>query len=357
MFRQSIAIVFAGLVLFCQTALADQHGEDVLNKFTATLDGRQLSAEVKSKIDSILADNSESPDTAITESLIAIYPEFGQAIDDADFEDISTAVTALTPLTNHKDRFLAADASFYLARTLMNGEKYEDAVPLLKSLTDELGKHSAHRGVAQYYTGVAQAGLLENQKAIKSFVKFLDFNPDSAARLLDNARTQVLELQQVEQGKLSDVRQRMDFSRRRLQLTETDDETQTQQQKIVTMLGKLIKEEEKKEHSQKQSSKPKNNKPKDKKENSDSNQKQQGQQKPGQQQPGKPNQSKSQSGQSSSQPNGVAQVKTYDGSPASPWSRLRDRNRDAANNAFKDKLPARYRELVEKYNEKADGED
>ena len=352
MFRQSIAIVFAGLVLFCQTALADQHGEDVLNKFTETLDGRRLSAEVKSKIESILADNIESPDTAITESLITIYPEFGQAIDDADFEDISTAVAALTPLTNHEDRFLAADASFYLARTLMNGEKYEDAVPLLNSLTDELGKHSAHRGVAQYYTGVAQAGLLENQKAIKSFVKFLEFNPDSAERLLDNARTQVLELQQVEQGKLSDVRQRMDFSRRRLQLTETDDETQSQQDKIVAMLGKLIKEEEKKEHSQKQSSKPKDNKPKDKKENSDSNQKQQGQP-----QPGKPNQSKSQSGQSSSQPNGVAQVKTYDGSPASPWSRLRDRNRDAANNAFKDKLPARYRELVEKYNEKADGED
>ena len=353
MFRQSIAIVFAGLVLFCQTALADQHGDDVLSKFTETLDGRKLSVEVENKIESILSDNKESPDTAITESLIAIYPEFGQAIDDADFEDLGTAVAALTPLTNHEDRFLVADASFYLARTLMNGEKYEDAVPLLESLTGELGEHSAHRGVAQYYMGVAQAGLLNNVAALKSFAKFLESNPDSAERLVDNAGTQILELAQVQKGKLSDVRQRMDFSRRRLQLTETDDETQSQQNKIVAMLGKLIKEEEKKEHSQKQSGKPKDKKDKKQgKENSDSNQKQQGQQ-----QPGKPNQSKSQSGQSSSQPNGVAEVKTYDGSPASPWSRLRDRNRDAANNAFKDKLPARYRALVEKYNEKADGED
>ncbi len=352
MFRQSIAIVFAGLVLFCQTALADQHGEDVLNKFTETLDGRKLSAEVKSKVESILTDNVESPDTAITESLITIYPEFGQAIDDADFEDISTAVAALIPLTNHEDRFLAADASFYLARTLMNGEKYEDAVPLLESLTGELGEHSAHRGVAQYYMGVAQAGLLNNVAALKSFAKFLESNPDSAERLVENAGTQILELAQVQEGKLSDIRRRMDFSRRRLQLTETDEETQSQQDKIVAMLGKLIKEEEKKEHSKKQSGKPKDNKAKKKKENSGANQKQDGQQ-----QPGKPNQSKSEGGQSSSQPNGVAQVKTYDGSPASPWSRLRSRNRDAANNAFKDKLPARYRELVEKYNEKADGED
>ncbi len=356
MFRQSIAIIFAVLILFTQTAFADRHGEGVLEAFAKSLDGRKLSSQIESKVETILADNVESPDTAVTESLIAIYPEFGQAIDDADFDDLGTAVAGLTPLTTHKDRFLAADASFYLARTLMNGEKYEDAVPLLGTLTGELGNHSAHRGVAQYYTGVAQAGLLDNQSAIKSFMSFLRMNPDSAERLLENARTQVLDLQQIEQGKLSDVRQRMDFSRRRLQLTETDDDTQSQQQQIVTMLGQLIKEEEKKENSKKNSGKSKDKKDqKDKKksdENSDDNQKQEDDGKKG-----KPNQSKSQSGQSSSNANGVAKLRTYDDSPASPWSRLRDRNRDAANNAFKDKLPARYRELVEKYNEKADGEE
>lgn len=347
MYRQSVAIIFAGLVMICQTVQAD----DVLSAFTKSIDGRGLTEAVKNKVESILADNQDSPDTAITESLIAIYPKFGQAIDDADFEDLATAVAALTPLTTHEDQFLAADASFYLARTLMNGEKFEDAVSLLDRLTGELGKHSAHRGVAQYYAGVAQAGLLENQNAIKSFMMFLQFNPDAAERLRDNAWAQVQELQSIEQGKLSDIRQRMDFSRRRLQLTETDSDTQDQQQQIVAMLSKLIKEEEKKEHSNNQSSKPSNKKDKkESKENSSDNQKkpQDGQ--------GKPNQSKSQSGSSSSNPNGVAELKTYDGSPASPWSRLRDRNRDAANNAFKDKLPARLRTLIEKYNAKVDGQ-
>jgi hypothetical protein len=51
----------------------------------------------------------------------------------------------------------------------------------------------------------------------------------------------------------------------------------------------------------------------------------------------------------------MAEVRSYDDSPASPWSRLRNRNRDAANNAVKSKLPARYRELVEKYTEAANG--
>jgi len=48
--------------------------------------------------------------------------------------------------------------------------------------------------------------------------------------------------------------------------------------------------------------------------------------------------------------------KSYDDSPASPWSRLRDRSRDPANNAVKEKLPARYRDIVEKYIENANGD-
>lgn len=351
--RKFLAFVCVGLVLICQTAFADGGAADVLKAFTQSLDSRNLTAAVEGKVEAVLAANEESPSIAITESLIAIYPKFGQAIDDADFEDLSVAVAALTPLTTHEDRFLAADASFYLARTLMNVEKYEDAVPLLKTLTGEHSKHSAHRGVAMYYTGVAQAGLLDNKTAIKSFITFLESNPDAADRLRENAWTQVQELQLIEKGKLSDVRQRMDFSRRRLELTETDADTQDQQQQIVAILSELIKEEEKKEQSQQQSGKPNDQKNKKQKENSSPNQQQQ----QSNQNNGKPNQSKSQQGGTSSNANGVAELKTYDGSPASPWSRLRDRNRDAANNAFKDKLPARYRELVEKYNDKADGED
>ena len=48
--------------------------------------------------------------------------------------------------------------------------------------------------------------------------------------------------------------------------------------------------------------------------------------------------------------------KSSDDSPASPWSRLRDRSRDPANNAVKEKLPARYRDIVERYTEAANGE-
>ena len=353
--RQSLAIVFAGLVMICQTTYADG-AADVLSAFTKSVSNRKLSAEVETSVESILTTNAESPATAITESLIAIYPEYGQAIDDADFEGIDVAVEALTPLTTHEDQFLAADASFHLARTLMNAEKYEDAVPLLKKLTGKQGKYSAHQGVSTYYTGVAQAGMLDNEAAIKSFATYLQFNSDIADRLRESAWVQIQALQLIEKGKLSDVRQRMDFSRRRLKLTETDADTQNQQQQIVTMLGTLIAVEEKKEQDQQESGQQQEEqkqKQQEKEENSSDNQKQSNKQEQ-QQEEGKekPNPSASQSGGSNSNAN----LKTYDGSPASPWSRLRERSRDGANNAFKDKLPARYRELVEKYNDKADGD-
>ena len=148
-----------------------------------------------------------------------------------------------------------------------------------------------------------------------------------------SAWRQVQQLQSIKAGQLDDVYQRMDYSRRRLQLLETDEATQDQQNKIVKMLTKLIKEAEKKECSNCKGGKC--DKPGGK---------------PGQQQAqSKPGQSKSSKGGSSSNANGKAVVKEFENLPTSPWSRLRERSRDPANNAIKEKLPARYREVVERY--------
>ena len=56
-------------------------------------------------------------------------------------------------------------------------------------------------------------------------------------------------MQGIKEGKLDDVYQRMDYSRRRLTQIETGERTQEEQKKIVNMLTKMIKEEEKKEAS------------------------------------------------------------------------------------------------------------
>ncbi len=311
--------------------------DDIINAFlsqveqSTTLNNEQKSA-VRSTVEQ-LRDDEYGRDQAISSGLLVLYPEYEEAVLLAD-DDVSSAETKLNALMESEDKFLAADATFYLARTLMGEERHEDAIGLLEKLNDEFASFTLHSGNALYFAGVAQANLLQNQQAIKTFDKFLKENPKAPERLKVSAWRQMEMLTAIEEGSLSDVFQRMDFSRRRLELEKTDDLTQDQQDKIVKMLNKLIKQEEKKECSSCSSSK-----------NCD---KEGEQPKDGQaQNPGK---GKSNKGGTSNQENGVAR-RSYDNGPASPWSRLRNRNRDPANTAVKERLPARYRKVVEKYNE------
>jgi tetratricopeptide (TPR) repeat protein len=251
-FKNSILAVLAIVCLLVASqnnAFAVVQGEELLQRFVEHMDSQNFDSPSIEKAQTIVVENRSDPSTAITEALVILHPKYGVALERADADDQSTAIAALKPLTESSDQFLAADASFYLARTLMNGEDYESSLPLLNDLTGRLAKQSAHKGEAQYYTGVAQAGMLDNKTAIQSFMAFLQFNPDATERLRVNAWRQIQELQGIEPGKLVDIRQRMEFSRRRLGLTETNEDTQKQQDKIVAMLGKLIKEEEKKECS------------------------------------------------------------------------------------------------------------
>jgi tetratricopeptide (TPR) repeat protein len=227
----------------------DSHIEKVVGAFVKNLDS--LSVEKSSIADAKTLVNEmglDSPDS-VTEGLIKLYPSYAKAIDASDVDDIEQAAKLLTPFADSKDKYLAADAGFYLARTLMNHERYEEAITQLEALNGEMGEFSVHRSKAQYFIGVAQAGLLKNQEAVQSFMNFLSFNPDAPERLRVSAYRQVQQIQSIKEGKLDDVYQRMDYSRRRLTLKETGDQTQVEQDKIVNMLTKLIKEEEKKECS------------------------------------------------------------------------------------------------------------
>ena len=131
----------------------------------------------------------------------------------------------------------------------MNDERFEEAMPRLETLVGELSEYTTHQGTAQYFIAVAQAGLLKNKVAVQSFMQFLQFNPDAPERLRVSAWRQVQHLQSIKDGQLDDVYQRMDYSRRRLELVETNETTQKEQDKIVDMLTQLIKKEEKKECS------------------------------------------------------------------------------------------------------------
>lgn len=327
-----------------QLALANQSDKEVVDAFVQSLEQTDsMEAELKTEVDEIIAEYQDSAADAITESLVAMFEGYGDAIETSDSDDTAETIAALQPFADAENKFLAADASFYLARSLMNAEQFELAIPLLERVRVDLADFNVHVGKAQFYTGVAQAGLLQYSDAIKTLTEFAEFNPNAPERLRVAAWRQVQQLRAIEEGKMADVYQRMDFSRRKLSQIEPGEKTQEEQKKIVTMLAKLIKEQEKKEASQSQSEDQKNTEQK---------QQSQPQQQQSQQQQ---QQGKSQKGGTSNNPNGKVVRKAYNDIPASPWSRLRDRSRDPANNAIKDKFPAKYRDIVERYYEAANG--
>lgn len=342
--RQLTSVMITGAFLVVCTSGLFADDQAFLNDFRKHLaDLETISAQ--SKTDAADAFENlveESQEDAVTESLMQLYPEYAKAVAAADSENVDESMRLLDGLVDSDDKYLAADSTFYLARSLMNEERYEEALPLLARVTNEFSDHTLHGPSTQYFIGVAQAGQLENKKAIESFVKFLQNNSEAPERLRVSAWRQVQQLQSIEEGKIQDVHQRMDYSRRKLMNADTGETTQTEQDKIVRMLTKLIKEEEKKECSS-------NNSQNQKKQQQQQKKQQQAQNKP------KPKNSKSQKGGQSSNPNGQVVKKSNADAPASPWSRLRDRSRDPANNAVKEKLPARYRDLIERYYEKANG--
>ena len=280
-----------------------------------------------------------NPTEAITAALAALHPSYAAALAEVD---AARGLAGLQALASSNDPFLAADAAYYQARMLLGLEDAERALPLLDGVAGPQRDVSGQVAAAEYFRGVAQAMMLRNRDAVESFSRFLQQHADAPERLRVSAWQQIQELATIEDGQLGDARQRMDFSRRKLQLQDSGDQTQDQQGKIVSILNKLIVEQEKRECSSCNSSK-------NCKDPSDGQARCSG--KPS----NEPQPNASQQGGSSNNPNGVAE-RTYSDGPASPWSRLRDRARDPAYSAIKDQLPARYRDIVDRYTEKAQGQ-
>lgn len=217
-----------------------------------TLKDKSLSAKQRADVLGKIAQAEKlgDPDIAITESLMAISPEFAKALALLGDEKADEAIVVLKKLSHAKNEYLAANAQFFLARTYVAEELFEEALPYFTALAGPAkSDKTLHAGEALFYKGVCQNNLINRSDALVSFTTFLRQNNNASERLLVGAEHMIDELRLIEDGSLWDVQTRMDFSRRHLDLKWTDDPTQTQQTTIVTMLDKLIEEAERKENS------------------------------------------------------------------------------------------------------------
>lgn len=197
----------------------------------------------------VRSQTSGSSGELISQSLRMIYPEFDKAMRLLGEEQTDQAIGLLDGLAGQADPFLQSYAVFYKARALSMQERYEDALPLLEKLTTEQLDRTLHSGEAMFLKAAALAQTLDRKGAIRTLRDFLKHYPDAPERMRVGGQQMLDDLSYLESGSIVDVQDRMDYSRRRLDIEQSGDKTQQEQGRIVAMIDKLIKDAEDKENS------------------------------------------------------------------------------------------------------------
>jgi len=335
--RAAMAVVIAAHVLSAAAGLGAAETERekrVLDQFQRALkQSDQFDAARREQLLSAfteLRNNDETRRLAITETLRAMYPRYAEALALLGQERIEQAAARLEELSAAENRILAAESRFFLARAHVIEEHFERALPHLEKFLEEHAEQSLYTGQAQFLLGISQMHLLKRQPAIESLEKFLQHYPGAPERMRVGAWRLAETLKRLKDDSLEEVEQLLRYSRRRLQLEYSGDQTRQAQQRAVALLDKLIEEAEQREaQGQGQG---------------------QGQ---GQQQAQGPGQGPGRSGQGGSHANDQSPsrvVRQLRGGPRTPWDHLRDKKRESkAFAALKARFPARYQELVEQY--------
>jgi hypothetical protein len=321
--------------------------EQIIDEFVKSCqENKDLSDARRQEVLALVAARRAQPDSsqqAITDALCAVSAEFQEALSALGDENTRGAIERLEKLSASGNRFLAADAAFFLARAYILEERYEESLPLLTDVTGgKFAGHTLNTPEALFLKGVSQAKLLKRKEAIQTLQAFREQSAAAPERLRVGAEHLLDELRSLEKGSIVDVEGRMDYSRRRLTLERSDQPTQREQKTIVAMLDKLIEAAEEKEKSGGGGG-------------GGGKGKGRGRQggKGGQNPAGGATQSAAGAGKAETGP--LHRVPR--GKPEDTWGGLKDKQRDEVLSALKARFPDRYKQLIEQYYKSLQDED
>ncbi len=312
---------------FLSASAADSQNKVVIDRYLARCrDNQSLTSEVRQQLVEAVERHRHDPalaGDAISAGLKLSSPEFAAALQSLADENAAQAIDQLRVLSKSPDAFVAAEASYLLARTLMAQDRFEEALPSLRRLDDQQSGQSVRRSEALFLRGKAEAGTLKNDAAKSAFERFLSDSPDAPRRMRKEAEAALIDLEEAESDLLTGIHSKMGYSRRRLSLEDSGQKTQDVQEDVVALLTEMIEELEKKCGSCKGC-------------------KCSGGSKPG----------SGGGGGSPGQSNVAAQppqITERDGT-RTPWVDLQKRHDDpTAFNGAKKRLPPQYKDLIEQY--------
>jgi len=234
-----------GLSSISQVGAAQKdEAADVLVGYQEMLSGKEgLDPAIAEKVAALIAEETTDPG-ALTEVLRALHPAFAEALKAAADSESDEGIKQLTELSKSDDGYLAAESSYYLARTLMSRMRYEEALPIFIQIQDDHFDHSLRIGESIYYQGICESNTLQRDAASISLNDFVDLYPDAPAHLLGEANDLIGGIENVLDGSIDDVADHMDFATMKLDLVDTGERTKQVHVDIIDMLDELIKQAE-----------------------------------------------------------------------------------------------------------------
>lgn len=294
----------------------------------------QLGADQKSRVAPIVgaaSTNERVNQSAVLETLLALNPELVHALAFLNDGHPADAIPILDRLAGAPDPFLAKHAAWFKVRALIGLERYEEALASLASTQAAAERYTQLADEMLYTEGLLQAYLFDRPAAASTFRRYLEQYPQAPAAERRSAKTILAALEQIDTNSLPEATRLMNESRRRLNLDDSGDITQTRQRQIVFILDKLIEEAEKNQNGG------------------------------GSGAGGGSGSGRNRGGASGGQgagakestlnggTTGVKLVRPAEGDSADDWAKAYNRDRETVQRELQNRLPERYRELIEQY--------
>jgi TolA-binding protein len=236
---------FVGLASISQVGAAQKdEAAAVLTGYQEVLKKREGTAPaILEKVDQLIAEETTDPG-ALTEILRELHPDFAKALGAAADAKSDAGLELLKQLSESDDPYLAAESSYYLARTLLSRRRHEEALPIFIKIQDDYFDQSLRIGESIFYQGLCESTTLQRDAASISLNDFVDLYPDAPERLLAEANDIIGRIENVLDGSIDDVADHMDFATNKLELVDAGERTQGVQNDIIAMLDELIKQAE-----------------------------------------------------------------------------------------------------------------
>jgi tetratricopeptide (TPR) repeat protein len=270
------------------------------------------------------------PGDFINNSLAVLSEPFKIGLDLMAAEKPDKAADIFDALSKDEDPYLAVASALFAATALIELEQMDHALEILDRVLaahDPVDRYTLQHDHFLFMLGYCRVHALQYEEALAALTEMLARYPSVPDRLRVTATQIVTELSRRSPGGMGDVRDLLNYARRRISHGETNEPVTVRQKEAVELLTAMIEDAENQEKSKGKGGGKKG-----------------GGAPQGANKPGGATRSTAPGGQSQ-----VGELRKVRASPGEAWGKMPPREREEILQTLQRRFPSQYRELLEQY--------